>query len=275
MVGEPGSGSGTPGANAGAGQGTGGTPGAGTGAPAGGGAGSGAGTGVDASRAIQRDRLNPVLSGMSEEQMNETFDALMTALSTRGESAGTPAHARPVETTTQPAREPISKDELKEMLDPTSEKFDPQAALGRFVEDNYGGLITDMGLRTLQSTVDHLEREIPGFKDFKKDVWAELNKYGPAAARATADDVLRIFFTVKGLAETKEALKRKNAPPTTSAPTPQAEVEDARDLSPEEERIARVMYRGRPDPIKAFKETKKKYRGETFEVGRVPGERAS
>ncbi len=257
VEGAGGNGSGNAPDNAGGGQGSAGT-GGGTGN---GGAGAGApnagGTGT-----LDRNKLNPLLRGMPEEQLNEVFDALMTAARRPAgqDMSGVPAHARPA-----PAAPKVpTRDELKDMLDPNSEKFDPESAFKSVVEANYGGLLTDISRNASAGVKAEVRRQLPDFDQYEADIDTVLS----GVPNVNAAVIVDTYFRVKGLRTTQKEIEERARPPKTVAPSP-AKSSIESEISAEDQEIARVMFRGSADPIAEYRKAQQMM--ETQHI-RVPGD---
>lgn len=258
------------------GEGAGEKPGAvsGDGAPTGadGGAGGGSGgqppkpgTEGGAGGAFDRGKLHPALRDMPPEQITELFETMAAGL--RGAQAkpgepdysGIPAHARPAPEPKAP--EPIAKETYKELLDPSSEKFDPEKAFSLYAEKNYGRLFGDVNLRSIKGMFGQFRDQLPDFKDFEQEVTESLQaqvKAGKQASQMTEGDVLNTYFLVKGARTTlkeRQAAASKSA--TTLAPSAAEPAKKTPELSELEVEVANRMFRRIPDPAKRLEEYKK------------------
>ena len=253
--------------------GNGGTGGSGNEGDAGGAPGSGtsAGTGAGSAAAagLDRTRLNPILAGMTEDQLNESFEALFAAA--RERPMGVPDHARQPEAPAAPAKP--TKEELREYFDPSSDKFDPEAAMRRVVDTNYGSLIGDINTRSLEGLKLALKQEYPDMDEYTKEMSVILQ--GRPAATLSQQDILGAYFMAKGVKVTSKEKSDRTKRPTTTAPSAPRLDEDEGGapgevkLTQEDERLARIMFRNSADPIAEFRRAYKV--GTEFKI-RVPGD---
>lgn len=245
------------------------------GEPPGGGGDGGEGGGAPAGGAppaeggaaqFDRGKLHPALRDMAPEEITELFETMAGTLRTvqsqpRGgdggilDSSGVPAHARPVET---PKKEPVTKEKYKEMLDPSSEQFDPEGAFRSFAEQNYGQLFGDINARSIRGLYGHFRTEFPDFKDYEADITKAMEGRDPATI--SERDLLNTYLAAKGLRATlKERQERGSRAATTLPPSAPAapgapkEIE----LSDLEVEIAHKMFRRIKDPTARIAEYKK------------------
>lgn len=215
--------------------GTGGTP-PGTGTP-----GDGSGGGGSAPPIIDRSKLSPVLRALSEEQINGLVDEMVGIIATRKPVATTDAGAA----TAPPA--PAPKPDYKEMFDPTSEKFNPEAAVADIAQRNYGGLISDIGRNASEGVFSQFRETYHDFKEYEQDVRKILKDSGVNAPNATQINTL--YFAAKGQRITSRELAdraaARTAPPSAPKPTDKPAVAP---LDVEEVRIARRMFPDSQDP---------------------------
>jgi hypothetical protein len=209
---------------------------------------------------LDRNKLNPMLRGMSPEQLNETFESLFTALRqpVQQQQAAPP-----------PAPEPVLTNEaVKERFDPQSDKFDPIGAVRDITQRNYGGLIEDIGKRANAGMKEALRRQLPDFDKHEADIDRVLAN---VPANQINEQVLaNTYFSVLGAKQAAELQKQRTRPPETRQPSTKREETERPKLSAEEENVARVMFRGSADPIKDYLDAQAK-----FENGyqmRVPGD---
>lgn len=216
---------------------------------------------------IDRTKLNPLIAGMNEEQMNEVFDTLFNAA--RNQNAGVPQHAQQVQ---EPAAPKIpDKESLREYFDPTSDKFDPMAVIGQVVEANYGGLLGDINKRALSGVEVAMRQQFTDFDKYKADIDQILA--GRPATTISQQDYLAAYYMAKGARATEAEVRERQKPPTTATPSPQAiePVVDPRDvLSPTEKEVAAIMFRGEADPEAAFRAARARATGG---VTKVPGDK--
>ena len=238
---------------------------------AGGGNGAGGASGGDATGAgnLDRSKLNPLLRAMPEDQINEVFDALFSAVKNKANGpdlSGVPAHARKDE---PPAPKKLSKDELKEFFDPNSEKFDPAAAMRLVVEENYSGLLNDIGANATVGLKAAIKAQLPDFHKYEADIDTVLKAV--PSSQINQGFILDTYFKVKGLRQTQTELADAAKPPTTVRPSPKKDdVETGSDqLSDEDKQVAMVMFRGSADPIAEFKKASKMMDTQNM---RVPGD---
>lgn len=266
------------GAAGGGGAGT--TPAAGTTPPAGGAGGGTNGGGAGGERLgtnagnqtqLDREKLNPLLRGMSEEQVNEVFDTLFSAVK-RGPDSGVPSHARPAEPRVE-APKPVTKDELREAFDPNSEKFDPQAAIDRIVTQNYGGLLNDIGNRATSGMRVALKAQFPDIDDYQQGIDQVLQGRNPA--QITQQEYVGAYLMAKGAKQVENEVRERTKKPATTTPSPAVDLEaqerETQDkLSPAEEDVAKIMFRNSADPVAEFKRASALARN--FKV-KVPGDK--
>lgn len=248
------------------GGGTGTAPAGGTTPSAGGAAGNGGngggtggvnpGTNAADSTKLDREKLNPLLKGMSEEQVNEVFDTLFSAVR-RGPNSGVPEHAqeRP---RVEPPR-PVTKDELREAFDPNSEKFDPQAAIDRIVTQNYGGLLSDIGNRATMGMKMALKSQFPDIDEYEAGINQVLKGRDPATI--TQQEMVGAYLMAKGAKQVEQEVQARTRKPAVTPPSvqedPEArEREREESLSKDEEDVARIMFRNSADPVAEFKRTR-------------------
>lgn len=253
---------------------TGGTAAAGTagaGGDGGGAGGGGNGTNATDTTKLDREKLNPLLRGMSEDQVNEVFDTLFSAVK-RGPDSGVPAHARQ-EAPKVEVPKPVTKDELREAFDPNSEKFDPQAAIDRIVTQNYGGLLTDISGRANMGMKIALRDKFPDIDQFEDGINTVLGNRPAQNER----EYIGAYLMAKGArqVETETEARKTAAKPRTTQPSTQVDREaeertNQDKLSPDEEQVARIMFRNSADPIAEFKRTAALARD--FKI-KVPGDK--
>lgn len=238
--------------------------GAGSGTPGGEGTDSGA-TGasgtpaaVPGSGGLDRTKLPTILQGMNEEQIGETFNTLFNAVRSPVE--------RTVEAPPPPKR--LSADELKERFDTTSDKFDPRSAITELVNENYGGLITDISKKANEGMKTSFRTNIPDFKEHEADIDKVLQGIDPNLVSQQV--MLDAYLRVVGAKSLKVKIGEATRPPTTHSPTPRKEEQDEK-LSEEEINVAKVMFRGAADPIAEFRKASKMM-GESGVSVKVPGE---
>lgn len=230
----------------------------GTGADNGGAGGSDHAT--PASNGIDRGKLSPLIAGMSEQQINETFDTLFQAV------------RRPIDQT-PPRPEAVRKpaptaEELKERFDPISEKFDPAGAVREMVETNYGGLIADMGAKANEGMFLSLRSSLPDFKDHEEDIRKVVKDVPPNMLNQQM--LTNTYFSVVGAKEVGRKLREQQRPPTTVTPSTQ-QLENDTKLSDDEKSVAHVMFRHTADPEGEYKKAQKMMDEGGFTV-KVPGE---
>jgi hypothetical protein len=276
MVGEGsgangGSGSGNPpGSGQGAGQGA---PAGGAGAGDAGQSGGGSGSNAGAAAGLDRSRLNPMLRGMDEDQLNEVFDTLFSAAKS-GRESGVPAHAQ--ETVPKPEAPKLpTVDELKAKFDPSSDQFDPVAAIDQIVSVNYGGLLGDINQRSLSAVEVSIAQVYPDYMEYKADINKVLAGRNPTTI--SQNDLVGAYVMAKGAKVVQKELEDRKKPPTTRTPSAnngsdEGGTSSAKDdkLTPEMEATARIMFRGSADPIKAFREAEAK--SKDWSKMKVPGD---
>lgn len=211
--------------------------------------------------AFDRNQLHPALREMSPTEMTDLFETMATTIRTvqaRGaerDLSGVPEHARTPEPPKKPT--PLTKDEYKEMLDPNSEKFDPEVAFRRFAETNYGGLVGDINARAIRATYGHFRGQFPDFSEYESDVNTALQNMDPATL--TDQHVLTAYLTAKGLRMTlKERQERASKSATTQPPSPPTDgTKKEIELSEVEQEIAHKMFRRIKDPQERLNEYRK------------------
>jgi hypothetical protein len=211
---------------------------------------------------------------MDEDQLNEVFDSLFSAVKA-GRESGVPDHAR--EQTPPVVPKAPDKDTLKAMFDVNSEHFDPQAAIDQIVTANYGGLLSDINSRSLSAVEVSIAQVYPDYMEYK----ADINKIlaGKPPATISQNDLVGAYIMARGAKVVTKEMEARKAPPTTRTPSPSNSNEDgtppnngARKLSSDEEAAARIMFRGSADPIKAFRDAEAK--AADFNKMKVPGDKA-
>lgn len=233
-----------------AGAGTGGAGGGATG-DAGAAAANAGGTGSAAG--LDRSKLSPVLAGMDEDQLNEVFDTMFTALKTKREEpdySGVPAHARPRE---EPKPAEPTQDQLKEayrkMLDPQSDDFNPMAAFQDIMKRTTGPLMGSINQRAIAGMMSSFRDnvEYPDFKEHERDIAQVLAKKDPTTL--SESDVIGTYLMVVGAKQIDEKRKAAKKPPTTVAPSPDVIKPPVKtavsQLDEMELSVARAMYRGK------------------------------
>lgn len=235
-------GTGAPGASGGAGGGNGGATGAGA---------SGAGTGGEGAageKGLDRSKLNPIIKGMSEEQINGLLDEMVLAVSTRKPAdGGAQTPPKPVVPTGP------TEAEIREMFDPASDKFDPAAAVRKIAEANYGPVIADIGRNAAEAVFTQFRSEYPDFKDYEQDIRKVLKDSGVAAP--TPQQINTVFMATKGHRITMKE-KESRATARTAAPSAPKEPAEPKviELDEQEKRVARRMFSGSADPEKDYRD---------------------
>lgn len=191
---------------------------------------------------------------MPEEQISEVFDTLFEAVRHKPaggrDLSGVPAHAQPA-----PVREekkPITKEQLRKMFDPNDEEnFNPQAAMKMMVEENYSGILNDIGRNASVGMKAAVRTRLPDFDKYEQDIDTVLATYPPT--QVTADLITNTYFQVKGYRQTEAEIRDRQKPPTTAPPSPARREEPAAVDDPEILAVARVMFPGSPDPLGELK----------------------
>lgn len=231
------------------GDGTGGTP-ADKPSDAGGGGGAPAAVTTEFDRA----KLHPALRGMTPEEITGLFEEMAAGMRTMAARGGQPGDgSRAAPPPAPPTPTGPTQEELKELFDPNSDKFNPERAVVALANKNFGKLIGDVNMRSVRGTFSTFRNEFPDFGEHEADILESLKGRDPSTV--TDQDILSGYLMVKGLKVTQkeraEAAKRKGA--TTVAPTPKAETKEIQ-LTEEEVGVARRMFRNAPDPLKAYRE---------------------
>lgn len=232
-----------------------------------GGAGEG-GSNAPGAGTLDRGKLNPLLRGMPEEQLNEVFDALMSAARKKDQApdmSGVPSHARPAQREEPAAPKMPTRDQFKEMLDPNHENFNPEVAFKAVVEANYGGLINDIGRNATAGIKGELRRQLPDFDKYEADIDTVLAGSGNVSQAQMVDT----YFRVKGLRQTQEEIAARQKPPVTAPPSPRKEQATEPAMSSEDIEVAKVMFRGSADPIAEYKKAQQMMDAQHI---RVPGD---
>lgn len=206
--------------------------------------------------------MSPLLRGMSEEQINETFETLFTAVRQ-------PIVREVERVAPAPVPEPeLTNENFRERFDPQSDKFDPMGAVRDITQRNYGPLIEDIGKRANAGMKEGLRRRLPDFDKHEADIDKVLEK---VPANQINEQVLaQTYFSVLGAKEAQKLVNERAKPPVTREPSPRKEETERPKLTAEEEQVAKVMFRGSADPIKDYIEAQDK-----MEKGyqmRVPGD---
>lgn len=215
----------------------------GEGTPGGGGTGE-PGAAGSPSTGLDRSKLSPLLAGMSEEQMNETFNTLFTAIRRPAE----PAPKAP-----EPPK-PLTNDDVKDRFDPMSDKFNPIGAVGEIVAHNYGGLINDIGKKANEGVFVSLRNKMADFAEHEDDVRKVLEQVPPNAINEQL--VMQTFLGVVGAKEVGKRMSERSRAPSTHVPSPHKE-ETSQDLNPDEIEVAKMMFRNQPDPLAAYRKAQK------------------
>ena len=197
---------------------------------------------------VDRSKLSPLLRGMTEDQINETFNSLFQAIR---QPVNQPPAAPKVE-----APKPVTNEDVKERFDPMSDKYDPVGAVRDIAQANYGGLLEDISRRANAGMKQALKAQLPDFDKHEADIDKVLA--GVPANQVTQELVAQTYFAVLGAKEAARIQGERNKPATTVPPSTQKPEETPVKLSPEEESVARVMFRGSQDPIKDYLEAQKK-----------------
>lgn len=233
------------GAGGGAGQSAGeGAPSAGEGAGAGQGQGAGGGS-------LDRSKLSEPLRNLNEDQINQVVETLFTAVSRRGADAAPPPRAEEPPAPTA--------DDYKEMFDPSSERFNPAAAIADVVQRNYGGLIRDIGQRATTAVYSRYREEYPDFKEYEKEVSQALQASG--VVNPTDAQIQGVYFAAKGQRAALKERQARAAAASAPAPSPanmRGEVPREEPLDDEEKLVARRMFPNAQDPEKAYREYARK-----------------
>jgi hypothetical protein len=226
------------------------------------GAGDGAAGAGAAASTFDRGKLHPALRDMTPENITSLFEDMATTIRTierrpaagAEDVSGVPAHARPAPRVEPPA--PLDKAKLKTMFDPESPDFDPEGAVRQIADKNYSRLFGDLNARSIKGLFGNFRRELPDFEEYETEITEQLKARDPASL--TEADILSTYFGVKGMKMTVKQRNEARAKATTTIPpSPPKTREDAGtegELSPLEEEVARRMFRGHADPIKAYKE---------------------
>ena len=207
------------------------------------------GTGASAPSTPQFDRgkLNPVLRSLNEDELNEVFDTLLQTVRQGPQN-------QPAQQPQAPVASPPEPD-YKELLDPNSESFNPQAAFQGFVQRNYGTLLGDINQRSLDAVFLNMAQQFPDFREHEADIRGILRQRDPLSL--TQQDVLGTYYAVKGAKSTNEMLRKKREAATastvTSAPTPAKEHEPEVQITAVEQQIAARMFPRAKDPIAEYK----------------------
>lgn len=187
---------------------------------------------------------------MSEQQINETFETLFTAIRQPQQQQQAPVP--------KPEPKALTNEDVRDRFDPNSDKFDPISAVRDIAQQNYGGLIEDIGKRANAGLKEGLRRQLPDWDKHEQDIDKVLANV--PAANVTQELLAQTYFAVLGAKEAARIQGERNKPPTTIAPSTQQQEHDAAPkLSEEEQSVARVMFRGSADPIKDYIEAQKKF----------------
>lgn len=209
---------------------------------------AGAGTGTPGTPQFDRNKLNPVLRSLNEDELNEVFDTLLTSVRQGPQNQQPSVQAQPA-----PAPEP--EPDYKELLDPNSEQFNPQAAFQGFVKKNYGTLLGDINQRSLDAVFLNMAQQFPDFREHEQDIRGILRQRDPLSL--TQADVLGTYYAVKGAKQTNEELKKRRAAASSSTvtPTPSAPKEQQEDIqiSAVEQSVAARMFPRAKDPVAEYK----------------------
>jgi hypothetical protein len=230
------------------------------GQPAGSGVEQGQG-GVDQAGQFDRGALNPVLRDMNPNQINELFGMLLTRAQGGNGAGGQQA---------EPARQPepeVPPMDYREALDPSNEKFNPEAAFSHFVQRNYGPLMRDINSRSIKGLYGNFRNQIHDFQEYEAEIDRALSQRDPATL--SERDVFGTYLTAKGLrqlrreqSERSQQAGKSTHPP--SAPTGDKPLEEP--LNDTDIEFARVMFPREADPVAKYREYKKKADGGSYEV---------
>lgn len=210
---------------------------------------------------LDRAKLPALLRGMSEEQIGETFDTLFNAVRQPREPAVAPK--------VEPPKPKMTDEDLRKRFDTTSDDFNPRAALADFVQENYGGLITDISRKANEGMKAAVRGMIPDFQEHEADIDAALANVDPNQINQQV--MVDTYLRVVGAKALKGKLADRAKPPKTVEPRPKPDDAPAQ-LSAEEQTVARVMFRNAADPIAEYHKALKMM-GESGVTVKVPGDK--
>lgn len=190
---------------------------------------------------LDRSKLNPVLQTLEPEQLNELFNTLLTGLQRPPAAEAVP--------TPVPEPKPLDKAALKEMMDPTSDKFDPEKAVGMIADRNYRPLIGEINKRALSGTFARFGREFPDFDQAVPEI--EKTFKGRDPTTISEADVFGVYLTWKGLqiVQKEQAEKAKQKGATTVQPSaPKVETGKV-ELTELETNVAKRMFPNSKNPV--------------------------
>lgn len=211
---------------------------------------------------FDRAKLHPALRDMRPEEITELFETMANTIRTVQERpaprdiSGVPEHARvpPPPRREEPPPEKL-REQYKELLDPASEKFDPETAFRDFANRNYGKLFGDINARSIRGLFGSFRAQLPDFKDHEDDVMEALKTRDPTTL--TEQDVLSTYFAVKGMKATIKERQAAAKAATTVPPTPKEPGKKEVELSDLEVTVAERMFKHIPDRKKRVEEYRK------------------
>jgi hypothetical protein len=178
--------------------------------------------------------------------MNELVDTLVQTIAARRE----PERRAPEPVKPEPAPD------YREMFDPNSDKFNPQAAVADITQRNYGSLINDISGRANEGMYMRFREEYPDFKEFEPDIRKLLTD--SRQNNPSPEQINGLYFAAKGYRSTmKEKQDRETL--RTKPPAP-AKKEEATEepLDVDEVKVAKRMFSRSENPEKAYREYVKK-----------------
>jgi hypothetical protein len=222
------------------------------------------GTGTEGEQQWNREELNPALRNLAPSQINELFSALLATRQTQE-----PAQPQP----RQPAQPELPEINLREVMDPTHESYNPEAALKWFVQKNYGPLMQDISQRSLKGLYSNFRNQIHDFAEFEPEIDAALSQRDPSTL--SERDIFGTYLAAKGMRvlnkeRQERAQQSGRSTHQPSAPVNQDTVEEPLDAT--ETEFARIMFPNAPDPAAKYREMKKKYAGGSYELTVPTGE---
>lgn len=206
---------------------------------------------------FDREKLHPILRDMTPEQINDLMDTMATGL----KSVGRPASERPREEEPKAPEPPKPPGDMKDLLNPQSEHYNPEAALDYVVRKNYGGVVRDIGTRTINSTLAIYKQELPDFGDYEEDIRKALKGMDPTAV--TDAQIMGMYFQAKGIKMTaKERTERAKKSGATTVPPSAPKVDtETKELAEIEVEVAQRMFRRAADPVAEYKKYLKQLEG--------------
>lgn len=201
--------------------------------------------------ALDRSKLNPILRNMSETEVNDLVDSMVQAINAKG---GAPAGPSSAAGGSQTPPTPVADPDYREMFDPSSDKFDPGAAVKHIAEKNFGPLVRDVASSATEGLYGQFRERFPDFKDHERDIRQMLQNGNVVAP--TSNQVYQLYTSVKGHKATQKELQARESA-RTAPPSPPIVNDDKKKAEPLDEfekTVARRMFPDAQDPEAAYRD---------------------